>query len=84
MKEAASLQRSVEDLLDEAARLSFRPPVVVKVSQLFEDSEELPKWKSQRSWPTDPPIFLCINWNGAMNAFGALRGTCLGVPVAQQ
>ncbi|CAK9026432.1 Polyketide synthase PksN [Durusdinium trenchii] len=66
--EAASLQRSVEDLLDEAARLSFRPPVVVKVSQLFEDSEELPKWKSQRSWPTDPPIFLCINWFAIMSA----------------
>ena len=82
MKETVPLEKGLQELLEEASRLSFQAPVIVNVS---EETDWPTEWRTQRSWPTDPPIFLCINWKSAFPASVPLQEATLtlGVPATR-
>eukprot|EP00435_Cladocopium_sp_Y103_P033246 s1052_g8.t1 len=77
-----SLEKGLQDLMEDAGRCSFAAPVVVQVTP-SPNCCDWPQWKTQASWPTDPPIFLCINWldMGLPGKLQGMRATSLCTPV---
>ncbi|CAL1167005.1 unnamed protein product [Cladocopium goreaui] len=73
-----SLENGLQDLMEDVGRCCFAAPVVVQVTP-SPNCWEWPEWKTQASWPTDPPIFLCINWPDALPGLGMATSLCTPV-----
>ncbi|CAJ1451948.1 unnamed protein product [Effrenium voratum] len=59
---STSLAQGLADLTEECAKHSFGKPVAVRVLE----GDKKPTWQTQEGWPTDPPLFLFLKWEGPL------------------
>lgn len=62
--EETTLEIALADLVADCERLSFAPPVAIRVAE--EGAEQWPNWSVQNGWPTDPPLLMFLRWRGAL------------------